>query len=253
MKEKDEGFSMPLSAPAYTPPPFYAHPQSKLVLAFFKADDKATEYEIPEPLEPGPDRVWLAWVGDLSEPPHNIGFYHEALLAVQVKFKNIVGWYIPYLWVSNDEAMLFARELYGWPGQLCDDDTLLFAGSQIYAPCNKRGYMLMCVILNITSPPPAARKKPLVPEYALTDFLQIRKIPSPEKNGKPLKQLVHIKQRGLKIHETWGGPASVEIGQSGFYPHIHRLQPTEVLSGYYLKSEWLVDYAKIIWEKNRTN
>jgi len=251
MKEKEEGFSMPLAAPAYAAPPYWARPEGKLLLVFFHADRKALEYEIPEPLVLAPDAMCLAWMSDLSQPPHTFEFYHECLTAIQIKFQDIAGWYINYIWTSNDQSMLFAREVYGWPAQLCDNERLRYDGSQILAECNRNGVRLMRAVFNVTSPPPSRRKKPLEDEFfklLAGDFLQPRKIPSPEKGGKPLKHLIRIPAEDFRCHELWQGDATLELGKSGCYPNLHRMNPTEIVGAYFSRSEWIIPHCKIIWQ-----
>ena len=65
MKESEEGFSMPLAAPAYAAPPYWARPEWNLLLVFSHADRKALEYEIPEPLVLAPNAMCLAWMASL--------------------------------------------------------------------------------------------------------------------------------------------------------------------------------------------
>ena len=243
---------MPLSAPAYTSPPFWAMPGGRLLFVFFQADIEAMRFEVPTPLVLHHQNTAFAWIGDLIQSPHTMTPYHESLIAVKVRYKTHDGWYLPYLWTSNDESTIFARELYGWPSQLSDNDPIQIEGSQIQAMCRRRGELLMRISLNITSPPPQSRQKSLEDRFnklIAGDWLQVRKIPSPEKNGKPLKQLLHIATTDFKLHEIWEGNAVLEIGASGYYPNLHRLQPRKILGAFYTKPEWLVPHAKIIWQK----
>jgi len=251
MKKEQEGFSMPLSAPAYAPPPYWARPEGKLLLVFFRVDRKVLEYEVPEPLTPAPDSMCLAWISDLSQPPHTFDFYHEALTAIRVKYKDITGWNINYIWTSNDQAMLFARELYGWPAQLCNDERLRYNGSQILGECNRNKVRLMRIVFNVNSPPPSKREKSLEDDFfqlLAGDFLQIRKIPSPEKGGKPIRQLIHIPSEDYRCHELWKGDATLELGKSGYHPNLYKMNSTEIVGAYFSRAEWVVPYSKIIGE-----
>ncbi|MFC2024778.1 acetoacetate decarboxylase family protein [Chloroflexota bacterium] len=254
MREDQEGFSMPLGAPAYVGPPYWARPEGKLLLAFFYTDTKALEYEVPEPLELASDPICLAWMSDLSQPPHTFEFYHECLTAIRVNFRDITGWYINYIWSSNDQAVLLSREVYGWPAQLCENERLRYDGSQILAECNRNGVRLMRMVFNVTSPPPTKREEPLEDEFfklLAGDFLQPRKIPSPEKDGKPLKHLIRIPAEDFKCHELWKGEATLELGKSGYHPNLHRINPTQIVAAYFLRSEWVVPYCKIIWKSSQ--
>ncbi len=243
---------MPLAAPAFTPPPFQAMPDGRLLLVIFEADQKALAYEVPEPLRPSEDNLCLAWIGDMRQPTHTVNLYHECLTAIKTKYKRWVGWYINYVWVSHDMALTFSRELYGWPAQLCEDTPLRFVGSQIFAECRRYGEQLMRMSFNVTSPPVHSRKKSLEDEFfklIAGDWLQVRKFPSPEAKGKPIKQLFLIPTTDFKLHEIWSGPAILELGKSGYYPHLHKMNPTKLRGAWYLKSEWTVPHAKLLWEK----
>lgn len=252
MKENEEGFSMPLAAPAFTQPPFQAMADGKLLLMIFEANRNDIAYEVPEPLRPSDDNLCLAWIGDMRQPTHTIDVYHECLTAIKTKYKRWTGWYINYLWVSHDIALTFSRELYGWPAQLCEDTPLRFVGSQIFGECSRYGEKLMRMSVNITSPPVSGRKRPLETDFfklIAGDWLQVRKFPSPEVKGAAIKQLFLIPTTDFKIHEIWAGPGVIELGRSGYYPHLDKLNPTKVHGVWYLKSEWIVPHAELIWEK----
>ena len=187
----------------------------------------------------------------MGQPTHRIDVYHEALTAIKVKYQQWSGWYINYIWVDHDMALTFEREIYGWPANLCESTALQFHGSQILADCVRYGERLMRISMNITSPPPPGREMPLEDEFGRLvggDFLQIRKFPAPQKDGKPIKQLLLIPSTDFKVHEIWSGPAVLELGSSGLYPHLHKLNPIEILGAWYTKSSWIVPYPEILWE-----
>jgi len=109
----------------------------------------------------------------------------------------------------------------------------------------------MRIVLSVTSPPPSKREKSLENDFLnllAGDFLQIRKIPSPEKEGKPFRHLIHIPVVDFQCHEVWKGDATVELGKSGYYPNLYRMNPTEIVGGYYARAEWIVPYSKILGE-----
>jgi len=252
MREEEEGYCMPLTAPSYTPPPFWAKPKGKLLMVFFQADRKAMKYEIPEPLKLTNENLALAWIGDMCQPTHTMDIYHECLIALKVKYRKMLGWYLPYIWVSHDTALMFEREIYGWPAHLCENTLMRFEGSQIFGICRRYEENLMRISMNITSQPHCEKRNPLEDKFnklVKGDFLQIRKFPSPEKNGKPIKQLLFIPTTDFKLHEIWSGPTVLELGSSGYYPLLHKLRPAKILGAYYLKAEWIVPHAKIVWQK----
>ncbi|MBR46065.1 MAG: hypothetical protein CMM31_06240, partial [Rhodospirillaceae bacterium] len=93
MKEHEEGYAMPLSAPSYTPPPFESTERSQILLVLYKGDVDAVAWEVPEPLEPFGDGTMLAWVGDMCQPSHTLDLYRECLTAIKVRYGDVVGWY----------------------------------------------------------------------------------------------------------------------------------------------------------------
>ena len=137
MKEKEEGYSMPLSAPTFTRPPFASTERSQILLVVYKADPEAVAWEVPEPLEPIGDGTMLAWIGDMCQPSHTIDLYHECLTAIKIRYKKMEGWYVNFIWVAHDMALAFEREIYGWPAHICDDGRLGFHGSQIMGDCTR--------------------------------------------------------------------------------------------------------------------
>lgn len=256
MNNNEEGYSMPLSAPAYTSPPFVGTPESKLVVApFLCEDEEALRFEIPPPLELGPDRLAMGWMGDFYQPNLEMGLFHEPAIAIQVKYKDIVGWYFPYIWISKDNIMVLCREVYGWPYLLCEDSRLRMEGSQILGDCRRYGETLLRISLNITSHPKNASNDP--PEQLVKDFsklmgdgwITIKKIPASEAGGQSQRQILLNKPEDIKIHEIWSGTSFVEIGGSGYFPNMYRLRPKKFLKAYYVKMQWILSHPKVLLEK----
>ncbi len=252
MKEHEEGYSMPLAAPTYTAPPFYATPDSRILMLAYRADPAAVAWEVPEPLEPVEPNLMLAWIGDMGQPTHTVDLYHECLTGIKVRFKEWTGWYINYIWVDHDMALTFEREIYGWPANLCDNDPLRFHGSQIIGQCNRAGETLMRLSMNVTSPPPVRRTDDAIErgfnDLVGGDWLQVRKFPPPDRDGKPIKEVLLIPPEDFTLHEIWSGPGHLEFGKSGLYPHLHTLSPVEVLGCWYMKASWVVPYPKVVWD-----
>jgi acetoacetate decarboxylase len=204
-----------------------------------------------EPLEVDPSGHVLAWIGDMGQPSHTIDHYHEGLTAIRVRYQQWSGWYINYIWVDHDMALTFAREIYGWPANLCESTALRFHGSQIFGDCVRYGEPLMRMSINITSPPPVGRSQPLEDAFADLaggDFLQIRKFPAANQDGHPIKQLLLIPSQDFKIHEIWSGNGVLELGKSGLYPHLHKLDPHEMLGAWYIKASWVVPHPRLLWQ-----
>ena len=72
----------------------------------------------------------IAWIFDAPQLTGSV--YHEGAILLTVRYQKTTGYYVPYLWGDNDEAMLLNREVYGWPQLSCDRDTLHKEGNLVY-------------------------------------------------------------------------------------------------------------------------
>lgn len=260
MSHDEEGWTFPLSAPAFPEPPYEMIAETDYLFVFFDADREALRREVPPPLELAPDDeapLATVWVGDAVQPPHSRAPYHEGVIGVRVLFEGRIGWYFPYMWVDNDEAM-FTGHLYGFPKQLCDTDPLVFEGTTITGEMNRRGQPLFTVNFAMQSAPASRRKTDLSEQLAdtmagadgahHTDF-QVRKVPSPEPDGKVLKQVIEVATEDYVAEEIWAGNASLEFHPHGYYPNLANLQPTSVHSAYYIKPNFILPHGKVVWEE----
>jgi acetoacetate decarboxylase len=249
MKREQEGYSMPLSNPSYPPPPYKMLPSTKVVSVYFVADREAMELEVPEPLELAPDAIAQVWIGDMVQPPHSYAYYHECAIGIQVKYKDTVGWYTPYGWVHTDEPLIQGREVYGIHQVLCEDTPLRFNGRQIQAEIRRYGELLVRISFAITGSPPESRDRSTEKtflKYTNLPFFMIRKIPSPEKDGKAIRQLILSPYTEVSVEEIWTGDAIVEFGKSGYCPHLYKLEPKRYLYASYTRPSWTLGYGKIL-------
>jgi acetoacetate decarboxylase len=260
MNQDEEGWHYPYAAPAIPEPPYEMLPETEYLFVFFDAERSALEHEVPHPLELAPENespLATMWVGDAVQPPHSRSPYHEGVVGVRVTYEGRTGWYFPYMWTDNDEAMLTGH-LYGFPKQLCDTDPLETAGNTIRGVVNRCGKTLFEVNFSFRSPPESRRSPDLEAKLANimagtsekhhTD-LQVRKIPSPEPDGKVLKQVIEVETEDYTTEEIWEGNASLEIRPNGYYPNFENLTPTNIHSAFYLRPNFILPEAEVVWEE----
>lgn len=72
--------------------------------------------------------------------PHSRTWRHitRAVVRVRVRYDGEVGWYVPYMWVSNEESYLNGR-VNGSPKLQYEDDPLQVEGNEVYGEVNRRG------------------------------------------------------------------------------------------------------------------
>lgn len=260
MHEDEEGWHFPYAAPAVPKPPYEMLPETDYLFVFFDAEREALEREVPPPLELAPveeSPLAMAWVGDAVQPPHSGAPYHEGVIGVRVTFEGRTGWYFPYMWTDNDEAM-FTGQLYGFPKQLCDEDRLEREGNTIRGVVERRGKTLFDVTFSYRSPPAGRRSTDV--EAKLADVmagsseehhtdLQVKKVPSPDPDGKVLKQVIEVETEEYTAEEIWEGNASLEFHPNGYYPNFRNLEPTSIHSAFFIKPNFYLPEAEVVWER----
>lgn len=98
----------------------YAHPQfmaTRSLAVLFETRQEAVRALLPPPLEPAPEAVGHAWVGEIGNS-NCVGPFLGAALYVRARYDDLVGDYCLTMPMSTDAAVTFGRELYGEPKKL---------------------------------------------------------------------------------------------------------------------------------------
>jgi acetoacetate decarboxylase len=239
LKRSEEGFTNPVGSSAYFPPP-YPFRNAETVFVEYEPSREQVESELPEPLEYVEGNA-LAIIQDAqiaSGAP-----FHEGYIFVPAKFKGITGYYAPYACGCPEEAVLANRELYGWPEVIADYPHPRFAkdAHTVTATVQRRGELFMKASVTLE------RQAKVEELPAMDDNLTLKKIPSPLKDGKPLRQVVHIRLENVDVHDVWAGRGTLELGVSSEF-RIARLKPKKILRSYYLVMSWILPYALAAWD-----
>ena len=237
LKGKLKGFSMPLDSPLYDESP-WEYDDCEAIAAFVTLDDTAEEL-LPEGLEPYSRPIQGGyWISHY--PFSTLGKYYEAVLSIQVAdLKGNMGYYIPYIYVTNDAALAAGREVVGAPKKLAYIDLRKEYNTVtgvLERPKGKR-------LLTITMFPNARAEEPLI-EAILpreTPLLSLRVIPSLKGEKPEIAQLIswtavidlHKDSQGRQ--KTWVGPASVTYDSPSAVDPIHELKVIETITALYFK------------------
>lgn len=264
MKESDEGWIPPLSAPS----PTIAGPtqmggvdgDAHYLYAFYDRPTDVLENEVPAPLSIAPEsespRVRVV-LGDGYQPPHTTEF-HEGVLSLKVTYDKYTGWYSAYIWTSNDQAMDGGR-VYGINKQLCEDTPLSWEGDEISGMLRRYGDDLWRMTFAYSSPPPELREVDL--EAQLVDIMGgddvgvigFKKVPSPDPEGKVLKQVIYTQLEEVSTQEIWAGNAALEFHPHAKYPRMHKLepaqQPEDIEAAFYVRPQWMLADGEVVWER----
>ena len=226
---------MPLGSSPYEEPPYPAGRNAELLLVEYDADQKRMSEEVPEPLHLVRGSKVIAWI--FNAPQLTGSVYHEGAILLNVKYEEITGHYVPYIWGDLDEAMLLNRELYGWPQLMCDSDVLHKDGNLVCGEIRRRGERLLKASVFLER---RANEKELP---LLADWLQVRKIPTPMKGRPALRHLIHLVTGNTVVHELWAGRPSLELGPSAEF-RVERFSPISLSRGFYLRVSHDLPFAK---------
>jgi acetoacetate decarboxylase len=239
VKKSEEGFTNPLGSSAYFPPP-YPFKNAETVMIEFEAPREAIEAELPEPLE-FQSGTAFAVVQDAqiaSGAP-----FHEGYIFVRAKYRDQFGFYAPYVFGCPEEAVLANREMYGWPEMIVDypHPRHMKDGHTVTGTVQRRGELLMKASVTLE------RRAKLEELPNMDDNLTLRKIPSPLKDGRPVRQVIHIRLEDSQLHDLWAGRGLLELGNSAQFK-IRRLQPTRIVNAYYMVISWTLPHARSVWD-----
>jgi len=239
--ESREGFVAPLASPPYGPPP-YEMVNCKMLLVEFESPRIEIERLTPAPLEPARNHNLYAFIADNCQPPASMHF-HEAAILQQVSYQGRQAVTVPYIWTSNDTAMLAGREVYGMGKLMCDPDPpVRIEANEVFGEVRRFGQTMFKLNLVLER---RAEDKEL--PFG-TSWVFVRKIPSPDPNRPGLRQVVWIQLTDFVKKELWAGRGWADFQ----YPSssgIHSIKPSVVTNAWYGQFSWVLGWGEILKEE----
>lgn len=98
----------------YSRPNFMA---TRSLTVLFETDPESLRLLLPPPLEPMPEPLGTAWVGEIGNS-NCVGPFMGAAVYLRARYQDIVGNYCLTMPMSTDTAVIFGRDLYGEPKKL---------------------------------------------------------------------------------------------------------------------------------------
>jgi acetoacetate decarboxylase len=98
----------------------YARPhflRTRSLTVIFETTRRTIEALLPPPLEPTPETLGTAWIGDIGSS-NGVGPFLGAGVYLRARYKDLVGNYCLTMPMSTAQAVTFGRELYGEPKKL---------------------------------------------------------------------------------------------------------------------------------------
>jgi len=117
-----------------------------MLMAVFRTDAGAIARILPRPLRPTPQPLAFAFVA--RYPQTNFGsVYHEGALFVQARLGREVGLYCLAMPVTEEMAMVYGRERYGYPKKMADSISLEATRSQVVGRVVRKGAEILRIEL----------------------------------------------------------------------------------------------------------
>lgn len=216
----------------------------KAITAFFAIKSDIREL-VPEGLKPlGNGGIWIAHYGFST-----LGAYNEYLTAIQVEDEvGDLGYYIPYIYVTNDAALAAGREVAGAPKKLAkielDQDLDLIQGI-LERPAGKR-------LVTFTMKP-NLRAKELIDQMLPkpTYLYSVRHLP-PLRGKGGVTQLIkwyadidfHVDPRGEKV--IFMGPASITYDSPSVSDPVHKVEMDRIILAVYFEFDMKLGFIDIL-------
>jgi acetoacetate decarboxylase len=119
---------------------------AEMLMAAFQTERGAIAKILPRPLRPTSQPIAFAFVA--RYPQTNFGsIHHEGALFVQARLGREVGLYCLAMPVTEDMAMVYGRERYGYPKKMAEIISLEDTGSQVVGRVVRKGTEILRIEL----------------------------------------------------------------------------------------------------------
>lgn len=231
---------MPEYSPAYPPLPYYYKNYRRLSV-YCKAQEKAIREFLPKPLEYVGNEIEVF----ILKNPEMKGLdpYEEGGIVIRAKYKDIIGAYIAYEFVTSDEALLAGREFWGYPKKIAQV-TLHEDDKKIIGVVKRKNKEI--IRAEFTQNDDAKFDVP-----KLFPRIQIKRIPKADKPGLDVDKVILMfdgtgnEFDSSAIHSVVNGNGIVTFEQSDNDP-LYKLGPVEIIGARFAVGDFVLDYGKDI-------
>ncbi len=206
----------------------YARPHfmaARSLTVIFETTPEAVQALLPPPLEPTPEPLASAWVGDIGNS-NCVGPFMGAALYLRARYGDLVGDYCLTMPMSTDAAVTFGRELYGEPKKLAQ---IVFEsqGDHVWGSAMRYDIRYMSLRGRMEGDGPTGRHQ--------TSTFHFKYLPRPDGSGfdyPPL--LVHIATE-VNIQASQHGRGELVFRESPHDP-VADVPVTQVIQAVYTES-----------------
>lgn len=192
----------------------------------YSMEEETVRKLLPEPLKPGSymemKNVAVATFIDYPKSNYTDQPYKEFAVWLPCKYKDIEGIYSPYMWLTEDEAMILGREILGHPKKIGKVEVTK-RGDEVVGTCERMGIRIATGRLKLEGPAPESREP--------FNILTLKAIPKSDYSGYEIKQLVCIPIMPGKATENMMGSKAEIVYKESEYDPVYEMKPVQVLGG----------------------
>jgi acetoacetate decarboxylase len=236
---KRTAFAMPLTSPAFPPPP-YRFVNREFFIVTYRTDPDPLRAVVPEPLQITDAIVKYEFI----RMPDSTGFsdYTESGQVIPVTFNGVAGGYVHSMYLNDEAPIAGGRELWGFPKKLASpklfDDTDTLVGTLDYGSVRvataTMGFKHRALDVD------KIQAGLLAPNYLLKII--------PHVDGTPrILELVQYFLEDVTVKGAWTGPAALELAHHALAP-VARLPVLEVISGTHIQTDMTLGMGHVVHE-----
>jgi acetoacetate decarboxylase len=226
-------FSTPIDAPLVPAFPV-GYRDVTILSACYRTDPAAIAHLVPEPLQVHGDVV-MVHCYDMPDVDH-FGHVHECNVMVGVVLDGAPGstaGYTTLLVNDSDGAMALGREVHGQPKKL-GEVSLEVRGDLVVGTLRRNGID----VVTVTTPYKTRRAgiEGLSAHFDFARNVNLKIVPGID-GSLALAQLTERRLGGVRVHESWVAPCSVELRPNLQAP-VWRLPVIEPLDAYWWRADF---------------
>ena len=220
------------------------HPMERAEMLIIECIADADELArvTPSFCEPGQHNRVRVFFTNNSQPPNSLSF-REVGLIQEVRYGTETVQTMPYLWVSDDMAMLGGRELFGMPKLLMDDIPVEIHANQLFGRLARNGVTMMEGSMVVER---AAQADEM--SYSELASVYERHIPNPDPAKPSYRQLIRLTVAHREvIGQCWLGRGHVEV-RHPLHSRLDRLKLQATERAWYAAFRWNLPHGEIVEE-----
>lgn len=237
LKKENMAQSMPVNAPAYHNKPFHFR-GAKMHSFAFETDAESVANLVPENLTLTDPATAVLMFCEYTWS--TIGYYREAILAIDVVYKGEAFKYMTNLILDSVEPILVGREIYGIPKTMGSIEFSEEGGVLAGYVERPKGMRIASGVFRAESP-----LEPL-PSGTLMRTLTTRVIPSPEENQD--HSSVELIQTDSILHctELWMGSGSCQLPETSIFDPWYNVPVKNMISANYMVTDIVLTGSKVV-------